>query len=43
MYALMLELKSVICELGTAMFTSAASINCPCAFTLYVGIAVALP
>ena len=36
-------LKSVICELGIAMFTSAAAVNCPCAFTVKVGIAVALP
>ena len=35
--------KSVTCELGIAIFTSAAAVNCPCAFTVNVGIAVALP
>ena len=36
-------LKSVICELGIAMVASAAAVNCPCAFTVNVGITVALP
>ena len=36
-------LKSVIAVLGTAMFTSAAAVNCPCAFTVNVGTFVALP
>ena len=35
--------KSVICVCGIAMFSFAAAVNCPCAFTVNVGIAVALP
>ena len=42
-YELILASKSVTCELGIAIFASSAAVNLPCASTVNVGTAVALP